>query len=67
MDKFGQKLFAGAQQRLAELPLKGLLTWALAENEAACSFYLSLGGKPVAEGTESFGEAAVRKIAFAWN
>jgi ribosomal protein S18 acetylase RimI-like enzyme len=64
---FGQKLFAGAQQRLAELPLKGLLTWALADNEAACSFYLSLGGKPVAEGTESFGEAAVRKIAFAWN
>lgn len=63
----GQKLFVGARQRLTELRLKGLLVWALADNEAACGFYLSLGGKPIAEGTEGFDEAALRKIAFAWN
>jgi ribosomal protein S18 acetylase RimI-like enzyme len=63
----GQKLFAGARQRLAELRLKGLLVWALVDNEAACGFYLSLGGKPIAEGSESFGETALRKIAFAWS
>lgn len=63
----GQKLFAGARQRLGELRLKGLVVWALADNEAACSFYLREGGTPVAEGTESFGDIALRKIAFAWS
>ena len=62
----GQKLFTGARHRLGELRLKGLMVWALADNEAACGFYFSLGGKPIAEGSESFGETALRKIAFAW-
>ena len=62
----GAKLFDGARMRLAEMRLKGLLVWALADNEAACGFYLSLGGKPIAEGSESFGETSLRKIAFAW-
>jgi ribosomal protein S18 acetylase RimI-like enzyme len=62
----GTKLFDGARTRLAELRLRGLLVWALADNDMACGFYLKLGGKPVAEGAESFGEASLRKIAFAW-
>ena len=62
----GEKLFDGARVRLAELRLKGLLVWALADNDAACAFYLSLGGKPVAEGAESFGDVSLRKVAFAW-
>jgi len=62
----GEKLFDGARARLGEMRLKGLLVWALADNEAACSFYLRLGGKPMAEGAESFGEVSLRKIAFAW-
>lgn len=62
----GEKLFDGARARLAEMRLKGLLVWALADNEAACSFYLQLGGKAVADGAESFGETSLRKIAFAW-
>ncbi len=62
----GAKLFDGARIRLAEMRLKGLLVWALADNEAACGFYLGLGGKPTAEGSESFGETSLRKIAFAW-
>jgi len=62
----GTKLFDGARLRLGEMRIKGLLVWALADNEAACDFYLSQGGKPIAEGAESFGEASLRKIAFAW-
>src|SRR5665648_120925 len=62
----GEKLFDGARARLGEMRLKGLLVWTLADNEAACSFYLRLGGKPMAEGAESFGEVSLRKIAFAW-
>lgn len=62
----GEKLFDGARARLAEMRLRGLLVWALADNDAACGFYLRLGGKLVAEGSESFGETALRKVAFAW-
>src|SRR6478672_12169580 len=62
----GEKLFDGTRIRLAELRLKGLLVWALADNDSACGFYLRLGGKPVAEGAESFGDVSLRKVAFAW-
>jgi GNAT superfamily N-acetyltransferase len=62
----GERMFESARKRLADLRLKGLMTWALADNEGACSFYLSLGGKPVAEGAERFGEVSLRKVAFAW-
>jgi GNAT superfamily N-acetyltransferase len=63
----GEKLFERARQRLADLRLKGLLVWALTDNDSACGFYLSLGGKPIAEGAEKFGEVSLRKVAFAWN
>lgn len=63
---FGEQLFDSARQRLADLRLKGLVVWALADNDAACAFYLNLGGKPVAEGAERFGEVSLRKVAFAW-
>jgi GNAT superfamily N-acetyltransferase len=62
----GTKLFEAARLRLGEMRVKGLLVWALADNEAACGFYLRQGGKPVAEGAESFGDSTLRKIAFAW-
>ncbi len=63
----GEKLFDGARQRLGEQRLKGLMVWALADNDAACTFYLRLGGKPVAEGAERFGDVSLRKVAFAWH
>src|SRR6185295_18797403 len=63
----GEKLFQGARKRLLDLHLRGLLVWALSDNDGACAFYLSLGGKPVAEGAERFGEVSLRKVAFAWN
>jgi ribosomal protein S18 acetylase RimI-like enzyme len=62
----GEQLFDSARDRLFALHLKGLLVWALSDNDAACSFYQSLGGKPVAEGAERFGDVSLRKIAFAW-
>jgi GNAT superfamily N-acetyltransferase len=64
---FGEKLFERARKRLADLRLKGLMVWALSDNDGACNFYLSLGGKPVAEGAERFGEVSLRKVAFAWS
>ena len=63
----GGLLFKAARSRLTELRLNGLLVWALAENDAACSFYARLGGKPVAEGSEAFGKVSLRKVAFAWS
>ena len=63
----GEKLFERTRQRLFDLRLKGLMVWALADNDSACSFYLSLGGKPIAEGAERFGDVSLRKVAFAWS
>ena len=37
------------------------MVWALSDNDSACSFYLSLGGKPIAEGAERFGDISLRK------
>jgi len=62
----GPRLFEGARQRLGELRMKGLQVWALADNQSACDFYLGQGGKPIAEGSESFGDTTLRKIAFVW-
>jgi GNAT superfamily N-acetyltransferase len=63
----GEKLFERARKRLIDLRFKGLVVWALTDNEGACAFYLSLDGKPVAEGAERFGEISLRKVAFAWS
>ncbi len=63
---FGERLFDAARTRLGEMRLRGLLVWALADNEAACGFYIQQGGKPMAEGAETFGETSLRKVAFAW-
>ena len=62
----GEKLFDGARVQLAERRLKGLMVWALTDNEAGCGFYRQLGGKPIAEGAESFGEISLSKISFVW-
>lgn len=63
---FGRLLFGEARKRLANRQLKGLVTWALADNEGACAFYSSIGGKAIAETTEHFGEVNLSKVAFAW-
>jgi len=63
---FGRRLFAAARRSLEEAGLRGLLVWALADNDAACAFYRHLGGRPISEGVETYEEKALRKIAFAW-
>jgi GNAT superfamily N-acetyltransferase len=63
---FGRRLFKVTRERLTGHGLRGLVVWALADNDRACAFYLRLGGKAVSEGAESFGEVKLRKVAYAW-
>jgi ribosomal protein S18 acetylase RimI-like enzyme len=63
----GSRLFAAARRRLAERGLKGLVVWALEENDNALSFYTGAGGRDAAEGVEVFDQRALRKIAFVWD
>lgn len=62
----GTRLFQAARERLDAHGLKGLVVWALEENENATAFYHGLGGRDVAEGVEIFDQKALRKIAFVW-
>lgn len=62
----GTRLFQAARQRLDAHGLKGLVVWALEENDNATSFYHGIGGRDVAEGVEIFDQKALRKIAFVW-
>lgn len=62
----GSRLFAAARQRLADHGLKGLVVWALEENENALSFYSGAGGRDIAEGVEVFDQKALKKVAFIW-
>ena len=63
---FGGRLFRTARAELSACNLEGLCVWALACNDQACNFYLHLGGRPISEGLEKFGEESFRKIAYAW-
>lgn len=62
----GEHLFEGARHLLDQHRLKGLLVWALTENEGACDFYRRRGGRPVARSHESYGSTKVPKLAFGW-
>lgn len=64
---FGSRLFAAARQKLRSHGLKGLVVWALEENEGALAFYGCAGGRDVAEGVEIFDQKALRKVAFVWD
>ena len=64
---FGTRLFRTARSALQDARLNGLVIWALADNEIACNFYLSLGGQPISQGAETYGKTTLRKIAFGWN
>ncbi len=62
----GTRLFSAARQRLADHGLKGMVVWALEENENALAFYSGAGGRDIAEGVEVFDQKALRKVAFVW-
>jgi ribosomal protein S18 acetylase RimI-like enzyme len=63
----GSRLFAAARQMLTAHGLKGLVVWALEENDNALAFYSGSGGRDVAEGVEVFDSRALRKVAFVWD
>ena len=62
----GTRLFAAARARLADNGLKGLVVWALEENQNALAFYAGAGGRDIAEGVEIFEQKALKKVAFVW-
>ncbi|HVW55636.1 MAG TPA: GNAT family N-acetyltransferase [Rhizobiaceae bacterium] len=63
----GSRLFKAARQRLNAHHFKGLVVWALEENENALAFYQGAGGRDVAEGVEVFDHKALKKVAFVWD
>lgn len=63
----GRRLFNAAKSSLESHGCKGLVVWALEENDAANHFYHALGGHDVAQGFETFDGKAMRKIAYVWN
>ena len=64
---FGGRLFAAARSLLVDRGFKGLVVWALAENDTAVAFYRRLGGADIANGGETFDGRHLAKIAFSWN
>jgi ribosomal protein S18 acetylase RimI-like enzyme len=62
----GSRLFTAARRTLADHGLKGMVVWALEENQNALAFYAGAGGRDVAEGVEVFEHRALKKVAFVW-
>lgn len=62
----GTRLFSAARTRLADNGLKGMVVWALEDNQNALAFYAGAGGRDVAEGVEVFEHKALKKVAFVW-
>jgi GNAT superfamily N-acetyltransferase len=62
----GEHLFEAARHNLDEHSLKGLIVWALEENEQACEFYRRRGGRPIARVQERLGGKRVPKLGFGW-
>ncbi|MCV0394559.1 MAG: GNAT family N-acetyltransferase [Rhizobiaceae bacterium] len=63
----GRRLFTAARRTLSGAGLKGLVVWALEDNQNALSFYAGAGGRDIAEGVEVFDQKALRKVAFVWD
>ena len=64
---FGEYLFEACRYRLDQRSLRGLIVWALAENEMAAAFYQRRGGRKVAMTYERLGGARIAKIGFGWD
>ncbi|MFM2422551.1 MAG: hypothetical protein RL291_1081 [Pseudomonadota bacterium] len=62
----GEHLFESARAELDGMALKGLVVWALIDNQPACHFYWRRGGRPVASVWETFGLKRLEKVAFVW-
>jgi ribosomal protein S18 acetylase RimI-like enzyme len=62
----GSRLFSAARQKLSDHGLKGMVVWALEDNDNALAFYAGAGGRDIAEGVEIFEHKALKKVAFVW-
>lgn len=62
----GEHLFETARAELDLNSLKGLVVWALVENQQACHFYWRRGGRPALSVWENFGLKRLEKAAFVW-
>ncbi|MBA8899931.1 MULTISPECIES: GNAT family N-acetyltransferase [unclassified Phyllobacterium] len=63
----GTRLLGASRRSLVDQGLKGMVVWALEDNDLAINFYQNAGGKDVAEGVECFEGKTLKKIAFVWN
>jgi ribosomal protein S18 acetylase RimI-like enzyme len=63
---FGELLFEAARHRLEVRRLRGLLVWALVENEPATAFYWRRGGRPALRSHDRFGKIKLEKAGFVW-
>lgn len=63
----GSRLFSSARERLSAHGCRGVVVWALEDNNGALDFYRGRGGRAVAEGAEVFDGRRLRKIAFVWD
>lgn len=61
---FGRRLFRAAKNDLRDREMPKLVVWALADNERACGFYASLGGRAVARVDERIGGVPLSKVAY---
>jgi ribosomal protein S18 acetylase RimI-like enzyme len=63
----GEHLFEACRARIDARGLRGLVVWALADNEAAKDFYWRRGGRPFKTVREPFGETRLPKVGFNWS
>jgi GNAT superfamily N-acetyltransferase len=61
---FGKRLFKAVRNDMLDRDVKRIIVWSLSDNERACEFYQSMGGKCIKETTERIGGATLGKVAF---
>jgi len=61
---FGRRLFKAVLNDLRHHEMNRVAVWALAENERACGFYESMGGRGVARVEERIGGTPLAKVAY---
>jgi ribosomal protein S18 acetylase RimI-like enzyme len=61
---YGRRLFKAVCNDLRHRDMNRIVVWALADNERACSFYETMGGRSVARIDERIGGAPLGKIAY---
>jgi ribosomal protein S18 acetylase RimI-like enzyme len=61
---FGRRLFNAVRNDLKAREMDRIVVWALADNERACAFYESMGGRTIARVEERIGGTPLAKVAF---